>query len=118
MVAIDSVGDAVTEVTEPDRLAAVVEVDLIQLLEAIAAAEGLSGAALARSIGINQALWSRVRRGLERFGPGSCAKVALRYPRLREACARYLAGTYQTPELRLLGEADRVIRSAPFERAG
>lgn len=95
--------------------------DLIQLLEWEADARGLSANELARRIGVDQSLWSRVRRGVdgERFGAEACARVVRAYPHLRSAAVRYLSGG-RLPEpdaLALLEEAIRAQRTdAPPDR--
>lgn len=97
-----------------------VELDLIQLMEARALEEQLSGAEFARRIGVNHALWSRVRRGLERFGVDACARIVAAYPDLRAPAAQYLTASYRRPALALLAEASRLVhladRSRPLER--
>lgn len=74
------------------------ERELVALLEHRALADHLSGAELARQIGIDQALWSRIRRAeprtgrrSERFGFDACARIVARFPELRVVVARYLA---------------------------
>lgn len=90
------------------------ELTLIQMLEAQAATEGLSGVELARQIGVDQSFWSRARRGIERFGPTSCAKIVARYPHMAAAAARYLAELFAEGglTLNLMREADRIARHA------
>lgn len=87
-----------------------VEPDLVDLLDARALADQISGAELARRIGVDQGLWSRVRRRIDRFGVDACAKIVATYPDLREAAARYLATAYEPSSLVLLEEAARVLR--------
>lgn len=88
------------------------QLDLIEGLQAIARRDGLSGAGLARAIGVDHALWSRVRRGMvnvrgrsvSRFGVTACAKIVAVYPELADAAARYLADGFGWPVIRALAE--------------
>jgi hypothetical protein len=88
------------------------ELTLVDELEAQAEADGLSGRALMFGVGLDQALWSRVRQGRRRFGVASCAKIVARYPHLWASAARYLAERQDGTRLTLLAEAARVASSA------
>lgn len=88
------------------------ELGLVELLEAQALADQLSGGELARGIGVDLAVWSRVSRGLGRFGTETCAKIVRRYPHMRAAAARYLAASFPPATLELLEEAGRLVRDA------
>jgi hypothetical protein len=105
----------VSEADPPATVALTVppEPGFIELLEAEAAREGVSGAGMARACNIDQGLWSRVRRGVagERFGVDACARIVEHYPSLREAAARYLVERYPYMET-LLEEASRIVREA------
>lgn len=99
----------IREVSEPD---AGPETNLVGLLEAQAVADQISGAELARRIGVDQAVWSRVWRGHGRFSPDTCAKIVTRWPHMRAAAAHYLRALYQPETLSLLEEAGRLLRSS------
>lgn len=86
------------------------ELTLIEALEAQAQAECLSGRKLMRGVGLDQSLWSKVRRGHERFGLEACARIVARYPTLRGAATRYLAERYGHPALSLLEDANQLVR--------
>lgn len=94
----------------PERVAGAAppERALIEALELRARDDALSGVALMRECGLHHSLWSRVRRGRERFGADACAKIVARYPDMRAAAAEYLTGTYGKPALSLLADASRV----------
>jgi hypothetical protein len=98
----------VRELTQRDERP---EADLVALLEAQALIDRISGAELARRIGVDQGLWSRVRRRIDRFGVDACSRIVLRYPELREAAARYLAASYEPDSLVLLEDAARLVRA-------
>jgi hypothetical protein len=86
--------------------------ELIQRLEERARADGLTGAALSRRLGVNNAQWWRVRKGVERFGPGVIARIVELYPELQGAAVLYLTSRFDGPTLRLLAEASRVVDEA------
>lgn len=106
-----SVSDGALRVVERPARRELDELSLVEALEAEATAEGISGVEQARQAGVDQAQFSRVRRGLERFGPEACSKLVVRYPHLRGAAARYLAEVYSPASLELLAEAGRVGRA-------
>jgi hypothetical protein len=89
--------------------------NLIELLEDIEREHGYTGVQLSAQIGVDKSLWSRVRRGHERFGAGSCARIIRRYPELADAAAHYLAATTERPKLRILAKADRLVRDVERE---
>lgn len=87
------------------------EVTLVEALEAQAEADGLSGRKLMGQVGLDQSLWSRVRRGQEHFGVEACTRIVTRYPSMRDAAARYLVDRFGRPSLTLLENASRLARS-------
>lgn len=99
--------------TERIEAAGPPEATLVELLEAQALADALSGVALMRECGLHHSLWSRVRRGQDQFGPAACVKIVARYPSMRAAAARHLADRYGRPALTLLEEASRIARTRP-----
>lgn len=88
--------------------------ELIVLLERQIADDGITGREMARECGIDLALWSRVRRGVngEQFGIGACARIVGRYPHLKEAAMLYVLERY--PHMRqLLAKGDALIPRSP-----
>jgi hypothetical protein len=109
-----SVSAAALRAREYDDREGPAELTLVELLEAQAREDNLSGARLAQRLRINHAFWSRVRRGLERFGPEACAKVVQAYPHLRPAALRYLADRYEPGAFELLADtAQLTLRPSP-----
>jgi hypothetical protein len=86
--------------------------ELIQRLEERARADELTGAELSRRLGVNNAQWWRVRKGVERFGPAVIARIVELYPELQDAAVLYLTSRFDGPTLRLLAEASRVVEEA------
>lgn len=93
----------------------VAELSLFELLAQQAQAEEISQTELVRRLGIDHGLWSRARRGLERFGVASCARLVERYPHMKDAAARYLADSRRSAQqaktaLHLVGQAEQLAR--------
>jgi hypothetical protein len=87
--------------------------ELIDLVVALAAREGLAPGALARACGIDQGFWSRARRGQERLGAQAIAGLVARYPELREAAIRYLAAGGRLPDRATIALMDAAARLSP-----
>jgi hypothetical protein len=92
--------------------------DLIAQLLAIAERDRLSGAAVARRIGVDHALLVRARREgprRDRLGIVTCAKIVQAYPELSDAAAHYLAAGFGWPVVRALAALGTAAATASIE---